>query len=149
VLARLARRLGDANPILALGPVLGELVKGETQLLPANRLLLVRWQTGQAGKVVIHEARRPEDGVPPLSAVIQRACEQRQPLALRDARTDPRFTKLAGQVATVLCVPLVRGDEVIGALYADSTEPREFAAPETIFLEAVGHLAAVALAAKP
>jgi GAF domain-containing protein len=120
-------------------------VKGDGQLLPANRLVLVRWTTGQPGRVVLHESRRPEDGVPPISSVIQRACELRQPLVLRDARTDPRFAKQAGDVATVFCAPLIKGEEVLGALYADATEPRDFAAPETTFFEAVAALAAAAL----
>jgi len=39
----------------------------------------------------------------------------------------------------------MRGNDVVGALYADATEPREVAAPETVFFEAVANLAAVAL----
>jgi GAF domain-containing protein len=144
-LARLARRLGEPTGVVALAPVLGELVKGDGGLLPANRLMLVRWQTGQPGKVVLHEARRTEDAVPPLSAVIQRACEQRQPLVLRDARTDPRFAPSAGAVATVFCAPVVLGDQLLGALYADATDPRDFAAPETTFFEALAGIVAAAL----
>ncbi|MBS2032980.1 MAG: protein kinase [Deltaproteobacteria bacterium] len=146
MLARLARRLTDPSPLNAMGALLGELVKGEPQLLPANRLVLVRWQTGQPGKVLFHESKRPEDAIAPLSAVIQRACELRQPLVLRDARTDPRFSKQAGGVATVLCAPLLKGEEVLGALYVDATDTRDLAAPETTFFEAVANLAAAAMA---
>jgi len=101
LLSRLARRLTEKEPLMACSPILAELVKGDGGALPVNRLLLVRWQTGQPGRVVLHESRRAEDAVPPLSAVIQRACELRQPLVLRDVRTDPRFSSVAGGVATV------------------------------------------------
>ena len=145
MLGRMARRLGDADPVKALGPLLGELVKGDAGLLPANRLVLVRWQSGAAGKVLLHEARKPADAIQPLSAVIQRACELRQPLVLRDAGTDPRFAKQAGGVATVFCAPLLKGEEVLGALYADATETCELGAPETTFFEAVASLTALAV----
>lgn len=68
---------------------------------------------------------------------------------VRDARTDPDFqygpeAREEG-IASVLVVPLVRDRKVLGVLRAYTEEVRDFSKREIRFLEAVGHLSAIAL----
>jgi PAS domain S-box-containing protein len=100
------------------------------------------------------EAGRP----PALGAIIpvagnlatQYVLESRAPLVLGNAQTDPRQTvihDLERQRGTVslLIVPLVIRDQVVGTLGLDATEQREFSAEEIALAQRVAAAASQAL----
>jgi putative methionine-R-sulfoxide reductase with GAF domain len=55
---------------------------------------------------------------------VERALHERRPVvvndAVRDARFSGRASVVAGGLRTLVCVPLLLGDEVLGLVYADS-----------------------------
>jgi PAS domain S-box-containing protein len=100
------------------------------------------------------EAGRP----PALGAIIpvagnlatQHVLESRAPLVLGDAQTDPRqavIHDLERQRGTVslLIVPLVIRDQVVGTVGLDATEQREFSAEEIALAQSVAAAASQAL----
>ena len=61
----------------------------------------------------------------PSKTVIQRVIETRKPLAALDLDTADslreQMSVVASGVRSVICVPILRGDDVLGVLYVDST----------------------------
>jgi hypothetical protein len=144
-LARLARVLTGTNPGQAMQKVLPELLEGRPELMPIGRLVLVRWASGQAGQVVMHEARTAADAVPPLTTLLQQVCLSGRGVTFPDARTEPKYASESPKVAFVVCSPLVHRGQVLGAIYADSLSPQQVTPAEASFFEAVGHLVATAV----
>ena len=106
--------------------------------------------------VVVAEHRPP--GVTGLGMVIslagnaitERAITTRQPVAVLDARHDPRMgdgakTASALGIASMLIVPIVAGGTVIGTLGLDSLEAREFTGEDVRLAQTVASTAAPAL----
>lgn len=58
---------------------------------------------------------------------VERAMKERAPLVLndigRDAELSARASVIAGGLRTLVCLPLLFGDEVLGLAYADSRQP--------------------------
>lgn len=58
-------------------------------------------------------------------AIVRRALEDRRTIVVGDALTDPRYASdpyvVAGRPRAILCVPLFRKDEPVGALYLENT----------------------------
>ncbi len=100
-------------------------------------------------------AARTRDGTRPqrleLSrSVLREVLERGIPAASDDARHDERFKHgesiVAQQIRSVACVPLRAGEQVLGALYADTSEPgRRFSSADLDLLAAIGAQAGVAL----
>jgi GAF domain-containing protein len=74
---------------------------------------------------------------------------QGRAIAVLDAATDPRvlYSAEAQQegISSMLSVPLKLRSDIIGVVRIYSAEPREFTDDEIAFVEAVGHLGAIAL----
>ena len=77
------------------------------------------------------------------------AAQHGQAAAVRDAQADPRFKFLPEtreqKLHSLLAVPLVNRERVIGAMNVQTAEPRDFAADEIELLALIGDLAAGAL----
>ncbi len=58
---------------------------------------------------------------------VERAIAERRPVVVNEAGADPllasRASVLAGGLRTLLCLPLLDGERVLGAVYADSRRP--------------------------
>ena len=58
---------------------------------------------------------------------VERALRERTPVVVNDTGRDARFSGrasiVAGGLRTLVCIPLVMGDEVLGLAYADSQRP--------------------------
>src|SRR5205814_10711865 len=61
------------------------------------------------------------------------------PLAVRDVRSEPRWKNVpsvdVGRFTSMLSVPLVSRDEVIGVMNVQTVEPRDFDRTEIDFLQ--------------
>jgi signal transduction histidine kinase/GAF domain-containing protein len=119
----------DAQPLVA---ILDRLVQNVGLLLeiPSCSVALLDPHTGDletcaalsAGPDGLRRTRfRPNEGVAGWVAA------HLQPLRLEDAARDPRFKPLGdAQVGSVLCVPLMDGDQLLGTLTATSPRPHAF-----------------------
>jgi signal transduction histidine kinase len=83
------------------------------------------------------------------SSLVGWVCTNRRPLALVDVQQDPRLEKRAWfkaeGFASLLCVPILLGEEVIGILSCMTRQRREFRSPEIALAEALTASAAVAV----
>ena len=83
------------------------------------------------------------------SSLVGWVCTNRRPLALADVQQDPRLEKRAWFKAegfvSLLCVPILLGEEVIGILSCMTRQRREFRSPEIALAEALTASAAVAV----
>jgi two-component sensor histidine kinase len=77
------------------------------------------------------------------------AAQHGQAVAVREAQADPRFKFLPEtreqKLHSLLAVPLVNRERVIGAMNVQTADPRDFAADEIELLALIGDLAAGAL----
>ena len=92
----------------------------------------------------------PEHAVPVSQAVLQRVLQERGGLVVRDMRQDKTLQDAAmlheHQVRSLLCVPMVVGERVLGVIYLDSKTPKvQFDRNHLQVLQAVAHIAALAL----
>ena len=77
--------------------------------------------------------------------------QNRKPVMVKDAQTDPRFSKAADRqrnltTRTILAVPLVQGDELLGVLNVlNSRDKPYFDEEDLALLESFGDLASVAI----
>ncbi|MBB5015697.1 GAF domain-containing protein [Rehaibacterium terrae] len=59
--------------------------------------------------------------------VVERAIAERRPVVLNEVGADPQFagraSVIAGGLQALLCLPLLDGERVLGAVYADSRRP--------------------------
>ncbi len=83
---------------------------------------LVTWSALNAGPDGPRHTRfRPNEGVAGWVAA------HLQPLAVDDTSKEPRFKRLGNaQIGSILCVPLMDGDRLLGTLTATSPRPRAF-----------------------
>ncbi|CAN5177702.1 hypothetical protein BH18CHL2_BH18CHL2_05720 [soil metagenome] len=87
-------------------------------------------------------ARGPDE----IAASLVGACIVGQRLLnVRDARRDPRFVRAALAIRSQICVPLVAGDQVLGALSLESPYAGAFAETDEGELAAVAQLVALAI----
>lgn len=72
-----------------------------------------------------------------------------RPLAIREAASDPRVQyrehALREGIASMLTVPMLLRDEIIGVLRVYTAEPRDFSADDVDFAKAIADLGAIAL----
>jgi serine/threonine protein kinase len=141
-LARLGRLVSEVNPQPSLLKLLNELLEPSPELLPAARLMLVRWPSSGGSEVLLHQARTAEDAGQPLLDAIQAAATSGRTLCLSDVKADSRFSAQAGPLISVLCAPLMVKGVPVGALYADSIHDKRPGAADALFFEVVAHLTA-------
>ncbi|MBE0617954.1 MAG: GAF domain-containing protein [Proteobacteria bacterium] len=137
----------------SLQDVLKLLVKRSVQALgvKAGSLRLVDEETNRLELVASHllSRRYLNKGPLHLDRSIPEVLERR-PVVIRDARTDPRVQyreeKSAEGLCSLLSVPVVARDRVIGVLRLYSAEPREFLPEEIEFVSALGEMGGLAIA---
>ncbi|MGB9741926.1 MAG: sigma 54-interacting transcriptional regulator [bacterium] len=83
-------------------------------------------------------------------SVLRRARRRREPLVSADALFDPRFNSahsvVLNKIRSLLCVPLVIEDRVIGTIYLDSRVTTHlFTEEDRNLLQSVGHLLAATI----
>jgi PAS domain S-box-containing protein len=111
---------------------------------------------GESGRLVMdtHPTRHTDrDQTIPLKAnpSIEHVRRTRRPLVSSDVLHDPLFAPVrdllrARGTASLVIVPLVVGDEVIGTLGLDSTTPREFSEAECDLLATIANQVSIAIA---
>ena len=87
----------------------------------------------------------------PVSAIrsISESLEDRQPIAIYDVSDDPRIqypaaARKAG-IASILSVPMIIGERIIGCLRVYTAEPWEFGLDDVNFVQAVAQVVGMAL----
>ncbi|HOT90481.1 MAG TPA: GAF domain-containing sensor histidine kinase [Anaerolineae bacterium] len=83
-------------------------------------------------------------------SIVQQTLERKSPILTSNAQIDPRFTESESVIAyglrSILCVPLIHNDEVLGAIYLDNrARTGVFTAEDMATLSAFAENAAVAL----
>lgn len=117
------------NSSLDLDQVLEDVVDTIISLTGAERAyLLLRDKT--TGKLRTQTARNgdretlAEDETVFSRSVINTAIEQRSPVMTTNAQTDERFQAMASVLShslrSIICIPIVLHDQIIGLLYADN-----------------------------
>ncbi len=142
------------NSSLELDVVLTEVVDTAISLIGAERgYIMLRDESGQMRFYVARNARRhtlDESKFTVSSTIVTQAAETRQPVVTQDALMDMRFDAQKSIVLhaprSVICVPLIYKDSVIGVLYADNRRvPNLFGEREAALLVAFANQAAVAI----
>jgi GAF domain-containing protein len=109
---------------------------------------LYRGQVGHADHDIDADVRRLTAGIP-ADLFTQEIVESRKPVHLRDAQHDPRpihSTMRSWGVRSMVGVPMVLRDEVIGIIYLDSADaPRTFTDADVAIAAVFAELAAVVI----
>ncbi len=122
-------------------------------VLPADRgvVLLRDPKTGEFDVEAVR-TRDASGGTPPRASrtLISKVCEEKVAVLSSDARTDQRFDAGASIIdqgmRSVMCVPLLRDDTVLGVIHVDSAaQTGAFDEDDLRMLTRIGHAAAVAV----
>jgi hypothetical protein len=145
----------ELTPSLGLERLLDRVLGSILELSEAERgVVLLRRKDG-----AMEIAARRNLGDPELKAsgfsgsvgAIERALSTARPVAVSDALLDPelrgRESVIGGGIRSLVCIPLVTADRLIGVIYADSGEPgTSFGELDVEILEALAAHAALAIA---
>jgi GAF domain-containing protein len=117
------------NSSLDLNQVLEDVIDTIISLTGAERAYLLL-RDKETGKLRTQTARNgdretlAEDDTVFSRSVINTAIEQRSPVLTTNAQTDERFQAVASvmnySLRSIICIPIVLQDQVIGLLYADN-----------------------------
>src|SRR5919197_4030639 len=136
---------------LGLPELLRELLRRITTVLQADNAAILLLEDASQ-QLVVHLARGPEEAVagqmrvPVGQGVAGRIAASRQPLLVEDVRSlEPVNPILREQVASLLGVPLLVADRLIGVMHVDSATPRRFTEEELRLLERVADRVALAI----
>lgn len=130
------------NTVLRLGVEMMNADRGAVLLSSADDL-----------KIVASHNLPPDssDKMKELStSVIKDVIYKGGPILTHDAKTDPRFGEAASvimhQITSIICVPMLISEEVIGALYVDSRKDRQkFTEDNLDFISIFAQMAALAV----
>ncbi|MBI1800960.1 MAG: GAF domain-containing protein, partial [Chloroflexi bacterium] len=110
---------------------------------PSRKTLILKASTGLAAAAVGQARLELGEGITGYAA------QHGQPVAVRDAASDPRFKYLPQtqeqKFKSLLAVPLISQGRVIGAMNVQTTAFHRFREPEIALLALIGELAAGAL----
>lgn len=90
------------------------------------------------------EGQAPPE-VPINQGVIGRAVRTRQPQLVRDARTDPDFLYVVGDAQSLVCVPLMQGNRVLGTLDIEEPGPNALSEADLVQMVTFGSQVVVAI----
>jgi signal transduction histidine kinase len=139
---------------LDMDTVLHALVDTVMQVMKAERgfLLLVDEENGEpVPKVVRQQQADHEDEPMQISRnIVDRALKQRVPVQTTDAMHDQRFqhteSVVGFRIRSAVCVPICRGERVLGALYLETpSASRLYTRPDLDLLTGLANQAAVAI----
>src|SRR5919201_4337029 len=136
---------------LGLDELLGELLRRITAVLQADNAAILLLEDASQ-QLVVHLARGPEEAVagqirvPVGKGVAGRIAASRQPLLVEDVRVlEPVNPILREQTTSLLGVPLLVADRLIGVMHVDSATPRRFTEEELRLVERVADRVALAI----
>ena len=122
-----------------------------TQVLRADNAAILLLDA-DGTQLVVHAARGPEEAVtgqvrvPVGQGMAGRIAASRQPLIVDDVRTlEPVNPVLREQIASLLGVPLLVGERLVGVLHVDSATPRRFTAEELHLVHLIADRVALVL----
>lgn len=151
------RQAATFGRILDVQRLLDEVTDSAVELCEAERGMLILFS--KDGEPVVHTTRlrdtAPEDtpdlvGFRLSRSVADRVYREKVSVAITDVSTDEAFSAQQSiremQLRSILCVPLLSGDECLGILYVDSAKERANLGTETLtVLEAMAAMAATAV----
>src|SRR5688572_1171394 len=150
VLASIGRSAFD------LPTLLGTVVERAARLCHAPHGIIYRLEGGVlrivAGFEISDELRELNEKSPltpgDRGALVGRVTAERRPVRIDDAREDPEYRlhehQRVGKLRSMLGVPLLRGDDVIGAMSLWRTEPVPFTDAEVVIVTTFADQAAIA-----
>jgi len=112
---------------LDLPTLLDELMRATMRVVPAERgfLLLLDSETGTLQPRAAWPHEEGEDEVAISRSIVDKAMGERVTLLTSDAMTDERFQEVESvrdlSIRSAICAPLLRGDEVLGVIFLDTT----------------------------
>lgn len=129
------------------GTLLYAIADAALDLLHCDRaFVLIATEEGAEPRIAAARSRTTTDPGPPSASVVRRAIDERREVIATDLeeRSDLREAESIASLGlrSILCVPLVDGRDVIGAIYLDSQE-----ASQQDFSEAVRYVRALAASA--
>ena len=154
-LEALYRADAELHRRLSLDEVLQALVDIAVDILRADKSSLLVWDEARE-KLVVRFARgyRPETiaemSFAPGHGTVGRVASTGKPIAVKEARTDPRVAKREKitepeGIRSFMQVPIEIGGEVFGVFSADYTQPRAFGQEEKRLFLALAQRAALAI----
>jgi len=152
----------DLNALLKFATAIGSMRDRESlqwqllgfifDVIPAERgsVLLFDPQGEISSTTAWDRLRGPEEVVPVSQAVLKKVLRERSGLLLTGAaghhHGQEPGAKAEGEATSLLCVPLIVGERVTGALYLDAEVPVvRFDRNHLRLLQAIAHIAALAL----
>lgn len=140
---------------LELDRVLEDIIDTIIALTGAERAYLML-RDGQSGQLTLRAARNwDQETLSEREAVFSRgvideALNKRQPIVTLNAQEDERFAARqsvsANQLRSILCIPLILQDEIIGVLYTDNRAQRGLFDDATVpLMAAFANQAAIAI----
>ncbi len=149
VLCRFSKSIGTVPTVDEL---LDKVLEGIFEAIPAAErgfiMLLGRGADELTARAT--RLRKGEGGTQPTISrtIARKAMSDRKALLCADAMADGRFAAAASvarfNIRSCMCVPLIAGDNVIGVIHLDSTDPRKtFTEPDLDLLAAVAAQAAI------
>ncbi|MBU0517512.1 sigma-54-dependent Fis family transcriptional regulator [bacterium] len=142
------------NSISQKEPLLNQIMEIAVDAIHAERGFLVL-QEDSGKNLHVEIARNMSDTQvneirSPSSSVVNRVFDERSPVLLHDAKTDPRFegseSIILQKITSIACVPLILKGNPIGVIYLDSTGDRQHFNDGTLnFLLAFANQAAIAI----
>jgi len=145
----------DIASIIDLGQLLESIMDRAIVLVQAERGFLVLWNA-ERDDFEVAVARQFSAGEADQAQVeisyniIRRVMSTREPLMTTNAQEDPRFRSstsiVAYSIRSVMAVPLIAKDELIGAIYVDTrVKARMYSTGDLSLLSALADQAAVAI----
>jgi len=156
------RLMADLNSWLKMATAIGSIRDRESlqwQLLgfvfdvvPAERgsVLFLDEQGEVSSTTAWDRVRGPEQPVPVIQGVLQRVMRERAGMLVADVRRDESLREATTpdevQVGSLLCVPMIVDERVLGVIYLGSKTPAvKFDRNHLQVMQAVAHIAALAL----
>ena len=148
MLVQVARHLSGT---LDLVDLLQMVVDEAARTIPQARKSVIHL-LDESGEILVPQALSNYDGVAAGSAsmragagVAGRAIQERRPIYVEETSAEPTFVETGSRIRSLLVVPLMDGDRVIGTLSLDSERPGAFRSRHMGLLVALGQQAALAI----
>ncbi len=145
----------EINSVHEISELLDRIMDLALETLEAERgFILLKSTEGDRRFEVVTARNISQDTITSIrelsSSVVNQVLEQGEAVLSLDAQTDDRFAGAESivmqQIKSVMCTPLKKDDQLIGAIYVDSrASTRQFDEESLTFLKAFAGLAAVAI----